>query len=299
MKVLTSSSLSKFRTCPRLYFYEFELKRLPVSEGTARGFGKLVHRALEAWWTGGLEAAVVAMKAETMDEETATKVAAILACYTPPRNLYDVLAVEEPFEVKIESPSAGRAFYGYRLAGKIDLVLKEKATGEVVIVDHKTTVSEIVGFGTYWSALQIDGQMQNYCLARGATKFIYDVIRKPGIKLCGKDQKEAAAKGITAGEAYMIRVRADMDAAPAEFFQWREHQKLDSDIQDARLDLWQQVEMFRACETDARFPRNCNSCVGRYGTCAFLDVCSGRASIEDNNLFRTKSEQHEELAETF
>jgi hypothetical protein len=131
MKIITTSSLAKLRECPRKYFFEFEKKRLPVSESRARSFGKLWHSVLEAWWKGSITGAVAYLKgiADQMDEDTAAKLAAMIACYNPPRDKYDVIGVEQVFEMKIENPNGGRAFYGYKLSGKIDLILKDKATG--------------------------------------------------------------------------------------------------------------------------------------------------------------------------
>ena len=297
---ITSSSLAKFRECPRRYWFEYELGRVTVRETAAISFGNAWHRAMEAWWIGGPEAAAKSMIeiARDIDVGSAAKIAALLAHYDPPRDEYDVIAVEDAFEVRIQNPDAGgRSFYGYRLAGKADVVLRRKETGEVWICDHKTTSSEIVGFGPYWQALQIDAQMANYCLAYNARGFIYDVVRKPGIKLCAKDKSAALEKGINPEDAYRERVEKVITDDPAVTFQWRPHLRTEEDTAEARRDLWQQVEMHRACARDGRFPRNSSACVGRYGVCPYLDVCTGRASIDDESLFRCKATRHEELAE--
>jgi hypothetical protein len=297
MKTVTSSSLSKFRECPRKYSYEYELMRVPVSEAGALAFGKAWHGALQGWWMHGMECAIEYLKrqADRISPQDAARLCALLTHYNPPREQFEVMGVELPFEVKIENPDGGRSFYGYRLAGKIDVLVKRN--GDLWVIDHKTTVAEIMGFGTYWQGLQIDGQMNNYCLAQGAAGFIYDVVRKPSIKLCGKDETEAKKRDITPEQAYQERCEAEIVSAPETVYQWREHHKGEGDLLEARLDLWQQVEMLRACENDNRYPRNCNSCVTKYGTCPYLDVCSGRADINDESRFRTKVAANEELQE--
>ena len=63
------------------------------------------------------------------------------------------------------------------------------------------------------------------------------------------------------------------------------------------MDLWQQVEMFRSCDKAGRWPRYSDSCVTKYGNCPYLDVCTGRANLDDDALFRDKAQQHEELGE--
>jgi len=299
IKYLTSSSLSTFRDCPRRYYYAFELQRAPVSVSDAISFGSLFHKAMEAWWQNGMEASVELLKKMATENEIkpedAAKISAILKFYDAPKDKYNILGIETTFETKIRNPKGGQSFYGYRLQGKADVLLQHKDTGEIWICDHKTTTKEIFGFGTYWQILQIDGQMNNYCLSYGARGFIYDVVRRPTIKMCGKDEKEAKERGITTEDAYQNRIESDILEEPSKYYQWREYTKTDDDMNEARLDLWQQVEMFHSCNKDGRFPRNCNSCVSFYGNCPYIPVCIGQASIDDDALYRTKEAQHEEI----
>ena len=301
MKVLTSSSLSTFRDCPRKYVNQYDLGRVPIKESAALKFGKIWHSALETWWMHDLEATIEKLNemADGITEEDAAKIAALLQFYSPPNDLYEVIGVEVPFGVKIENPvSNGRSFYGYRLAGKVDVLLKEKTTGSTWIVDHKTTTKEIIGFGPYWQNLQIDGQMNNYCLAFNARGFIYDAVKRPMIKLCGKDEKAAKDRDILPATAYQERCEAVIEEDLEVWYQWREHLKGEDDYRKARRDLWQQVEMFRSCDSAGWFPRNPNACQSLYGTCPYIDVCTDRANIDDDTLFRTKTAVHEELEET-
>lgn len=301
MKIITSSSLSAFRRCPRRYFMNYILRRVPATEPQTIRFGKAMHTALEHWWSGGIEAAVEALNKIALDispEDTA-RLCALLAHYNPPRERFEVLGVEQPFEIKIQNPAGtkrSRPFYGYRLAGKVDLVLREVDTGLIYVADHKTTASEILGFGPYWQSLQVDSQMSNYSLAFNADGFIYDVIKKPGIKLCGKDEKAAEEKGITPEEAYEERCEAQIAAEPEAFFQWREFVKLDEDMAAARQDLWDAATLLRQCDKAGRYPRFSDSCTGMYGSCPYLEVCAGGADIGDDRFFRDKTDEHEELA---
>jgi hypothetical protein len=297
MQTLSSSRLSDFRTCPRLYYYRNILGRRTVSVAPTLAFGTLWHTVIEILWKGENVAEYLLAHAAEIDVQDAAKIKALLMRYSPPRDQFNVLATEQEFEVKIENPDGGRAFYGYRLTGKIDLVLRCKLTHRIWVCDHKTTSSEIIGFGQFWQVLTIDGQMNNYCMAipalygEDAAGFIYDVVRKPGIRLCGTDEKQATALGITPAEAYSLRCEVEIQKVPECTYQWRETPAVESDLLDARRDLWQQVEMVRQCDNAGRYPRNCNSCCGRYRTCEYLDVCTGRASIEDDSIFRNRQEE--------
>jgi hypothetical protein len=297
MNILTSSALSAFRDCPRRYHHAYERKRVPVTDAAPLAFGKLWHEVMDAWWWAGSEHAVAYLveKADEIKEEDAAKIAALLKHYRPPHDRFDVLDVEKYFEVKIDSPTGGRAFRSWRLAGKVDVLVREKATDHIWIIDHKTTASQIIGFGDYWQHLQVDGQMANYCLAFDARGFIYDVVKKPTIKLCGKDEKAAPQHGGSAANAYQARIEESIREDKEPWYQWREHPKLKDDTREARFDLWQQVQMVRECSKQDRYPRNSNACVGRYGACPYMKVCTYQADIDDDALFRTKEETHEEL----
>lgn len=305
-KYVTSSLLSSFRDCPRKCFYSYHEKRVPVSEASALSFGKSWHTAIEAYCNAvkagsdgkvAAAAALLAMAGQIPPDVAAT-LSAMLEYYSPPRSeRFEIIDVEKEFETTIDSPDEGkRSFYGYRLKGKIDVVLKHIATNTTWIEDHKTTSSEIHGFGNYWAGLQIDAQMQNYCGAFNARGFVYDVVRKPGIKMCDKDAKAAATLGVSQEDAFRMRCEEVIAAEPTSYYQYREHTKTDDDLRQGRIDLWQQVEMYRACDSVGRWPRNCNACNGKFGTCAYIGVCTGSARLDDDAAFRTKASTNEELS---
>ena len=299
MKTLTSSSLAKFRTCPKRYWFNYELGRVPARESDALAFGSLWHTCMEHWWSKGM-AGVVAYLTEHaggIDPVDAAKITALLGNYNPPADKFEVVGIEDEFVMPIRNPNTGRAVRHYQLAGKIDLVLHRIVDGKLWICDHKTTAREIIGFGTYWQALQLDSQMGNYCLAKDAAGFVYDAVRKPGVKLCGTDQKQAVALDITPSEAYQLRCEIGIKASPETYYQWREFTRQEHDTREAALDLWQHTKMLHECVRADRWPRNCNSCVGMYGACPYLAVCVGNATIDDEDLYRSTSSPHEELEE--
>ena len=295
MRYVSSSMLNTFQACPRKCEHAYIDKRVPVSEAAPLAFGKVFHVALAAWFKGGPGDAVGALQtgAKNLAPEDAAKMCALLGHYAPPFAGWKVEGVEKNFEVPIRSPASGRSMAGYRLVGRVDVVAVNP-DGARFIIDHKTTSSEIVGFGAYWQALQVDSQMANYCEAFDARGFVYDVIRKPSIKLCGKDNGE---DGQPSPDRYQARIEEAIKVAPAEWYQWREFIKTDEERQAGRADLYQTVQMFHSCARRGTWPRNSGACVNRFGTCQYLDVCSGRASLGDDSIFRTKEEEHEELKE--
>ena len=74
LPVLTNSSITTFRRCPREYQFRYVMLRKGLRKSAALKFGSLFHRGLNAWWSSKLDrfdAALVAMR-EHLDgkEET-------------------------------------------------------------------------------------------------------------------------------------------------------------------------------------------------------------------------------------
>jgi len=299
LKNLTSSSLSAFRDCARKYYYQYVLGRVKVAEAPALAFGHVTHGALEQWWLNGNNAMAAWLGANCADmqPQDAANLAAMLKHYDARnahlRDKYTVLDVEMQFTIPIINPETGRPMRQYQLQGKVDGLLQDKATGARWVLEHKTTSDEIIGFGTYWQRLAVDHQVSFYVIATSAVGCLYDVLRKPKLKISKADEKAAA--GGNAADAYMQRVSEAIAAEPEKYYQFREVVKTDDDIAEAKADLWHQAHMLAECEKQQRFPRNSGSCRSFYGTCQYLGVCTGQACIDDPSQFRSKSSTNEEL----
>lgn len=297
MKDLTASSLGAFRDCARKYRFIYNDRRVKVSDAPALAFGHVTHGALEAWWLHGTEAMTGWLKdnAAEMHPQDAAKLTAMLRHYVirnaSMREQYEVVGVEQQFTVPIVNPETGRPMREYQLAGKVDGLLRRKKDGTLWVLEHKTTADEIIGFGTYWQRLAVDHQVSFYVLAHQAAGCLYDVIRKPQLRLSKADEKAADPVA-----AYQQRVDAAISENVDEYFQQREVVKTDDDIAEAQADLWQQAHILAECEKQNRFPRNSGACRSFFGVCPYLGVCTGCASLDDPTLFRDKAARNEELA---
>lgn len=286
MEKLSTSRLSCFLACPKRYFYRYVVNRLPLGEPVALSVGKAWHAAMELWWTKGPEAAIHYLEAEAnnIDVWDAVKLAVLVEFYDPPKP-GTIIGAEIPFCIPIRNPETKRKMRGYMLQGRYDGLFVD------AILEHKTTSEDIEGFGPYWSRLIIDGQVSGYCLASGRTKVWYDVVRKIQLRPGKQDEQAASARGITVVEAYMERCRAEVQANPDKYYQFRLVEKTPSEMADAERNLFQQATMLHSCHKAGTFPMNPDSCRGLYGYCAYVDVCSGRADIADDTLFRERVEQ--------
>jgi hypothetical protein len=107
---------------------------------------------------------------------------------------------------------------GIVLEGTIDKLLVDTRNSDVWIRDHKSTgmkTLDVIFAGFPWStqARIYRILVEDYCWQadfkydRGAKGFILDGIMKPGIKLCGKDDKNSKVWNCSVEDAYLRRVK--------------------------------------------------------------------------------------------
>lgn len=135
LPVLSTSSARAFRSCPRKYFYAYQLRRRPVTAALSLRFGTLFHIGLEEWWRhGDVAAAIGAMRAKhaglEVDVVDAIRAEELLLGYHVKwRNEpLTVLAVELQAHASLTNPATGAASKTWQLGGKLDAIV---AVGEV------------------------------------------------------------------------------------------------------------------------------------------------------------------------
>lgn len=247
---------------------------------------------------------------------------------------FDVLAVEVRFETELRNPLTGRTSQTWRLGGKIDVILRDRRDGAVCLMEHKTSAEDLSPGADYFKRLRIDGQVSVYfeggkSLGHDIARCIYDVIGKPsqrpgnvplvdadGAKIVvdangqrvrtkdGKKWRQTADHELgyvlqtrpeTAAE-FQDRLGEVVGADPSRFFARVDVVRLEQEMKDAMLDVWQLGQELREADLNGRRPRNPEHCVTVYGTCPFFAACCGEASLEDPTLFRRITEVHPELS---
>ncbi len=319
--LLTNSRLRTNRDCRRKHRLMYLEGWRPVHEGEALSFGKLVHTGLEAWWkddgTGRLAAALGAIAGRGREPHQQVAAEEVLTGYDA-RWLaatadIEVLAVETTFVIPLINPETCAPSRTWNLAGKLDGVLRRRATGETLILEHKTTTENIADpTDPYWTKLAMDPQVSHYFLgAEGlgwpATGCCYDVLLRPRLKPLKATPPEAR-KYTKDGrlyasqrevdetpEEYRARVRADIAAEPAKYFQRRDVPRTEADIRDYLGDVWAEGRAMREAELAGRAPRSPEAC-HRFGQCPFWEVCTTGLRPEDHSdLFEHLDDVHPEL----
>ena len=243
---------------------------------------------------------------------------------------FKVLGVESEFDAEMINPHTGHSSKTYTIAGKLDARVLIKSLGRVAIVEHKTTTLDIEPGSDYWQRLRMDSQVSTYhdgaaALGEFPASCIYDVCKRPTLrphKATPEEDRKYTTKtsrlqdgtlrpagSLYAGQRehdetlgeYRDRLAKHIADNPDAYFQRGEVVRLESEMTEFRLDLWHTARALRERQLVGRtagiraWPRNPDAC-DRWGhKCDYWDVCTGAASIEDDNLFRTAKNQHEEL----
>ena len=307
---LTNSMRSKFNACHRAYKIAYVDLIRPAKASDALSFGTAMHALLEAYW-GGQETMVL-----TGDDYTDVTLRCLFEGYKArweqsDAEKYERVGAEFGFEAPLMNPETGGVSKTWVLAGKIDAIAKDKATGKHIIVEHKTTSQDIGPGSDYWKKLPIDGQVSGYYVGASTLGYevdvcLYDVIRKPTIrpyKATPEESRKYKKDGtLYAGQhehdedphEWEARLMADIAERPDYYFQRVEVVRSESDLSDYLFDMWAVGREIADAERIGRWSRNPNAC-SIYGSCEYFDVCTGCASLDDVTLFRKAETPNEEL----
>lgn len=324
---LTNSQLTCAATCLRKACIAYVHRIRPDTDAAALRFGKAWHDVLDrrarniplAHNIHEVRIAYQAAKGTDEDRNEALDYECQTICTMA--ILYDwrwsemdsnitIEASEEAFLVPIINPETGRSDRNYVFSGKIDRRVRLD-DGRLLLMENKTTSSDITPESDYWKRLRIDSQIDRYVLAgrhlgHDIHAVLYDVARKPsirpatvtltdadGIKIVldqngdrvrtkdGKGWRQTgdSALGYTVitrpetPEEWGIRLHDHIAADPDRYFARREIPKTGIELAEAQRDLWDAAHLWHQSMSNDRFPKNSSACVG-YGTCPYLNLCS-------------------------
>lgn len=317
LRLLTASRLKDARACQRRHKHRYVDGYLPIEDVQPLRFGSLIHAGLAAWWSEPDPGARLTKALDTIPADAepfdAAMARALLIGYDTrwTGQPFDVLGVEAEFRGPLVNPATGVRSRTWELGGKIDALARDPE-GRVLLVEHKTTVSDIEPGGEYWKRLRLDGQVSVYfegarLLGHDVAACLYDVLRKPGqrpLKATPKEARKYTKQGALYAnqrdadetpDQYFNRLIEAIAAEPAAYFQRGEVVRFETEMADAMFDVWSIGRQIRDAELAGRFPRNPDSCTSYGRTCPYFGVCTGEASLTDPALFRHVVDVHPEL----
>lgn len=325
---LTSTSMGTMRRCPRQFWYRYDLglrrvrETAPLRLGSAFHHGQELRRGLFGDDVGAVIDLATAGYVEVpqwaepqawaVEGETVRQ---LLAGHFWRYGADDLefLAVELPFDIPLVNPDTGAPSRTFRLAGKIDAIVR-LPDGRLAVLEYKTAGCDISPDSDYWLRLRYDGQISLYVLAARALGYdvatvLYDVTRKPTIKprqipqldddgckivldaagervlnANGKPRQSASSKDgyvlqvrPEAPEQYGERLLQDIGDRPDYYFQRREIPRLEDDLAEYRAELWQQADLIRESRRRGRWFRNVSRMTCDH--CEFAPLCLNGARV--------------------
>lgn len=296
--LLTKSRAASFRSCQRLHAIKYLKGYRPLEDAGPLRFGSLVHLGLEQAW----EDEPINLPAEA-DPWDLAKARPMLNGYVArwrdhDADTFEVLGVEVPFECDLINPDTLAKSKTWRLAGKIDAIVREKATGRVFVCEHKTS-SQNFGLGSpYIARLRMDQQIAIYLLGAKSLGFepagvLYDILGKPRIRPLEVNSRRAVAE--TAAE-YELRVAQSIVDDVNSFYQRAEVVRLENEVLEAMRGIWDQAQQMREAERLQRDIPNPEACERWGRLCEFFPVCSGETSLDNERLYQLSATVHPELS---
>jgi len=296
------SELRAFLRCRREHTYLYTLGIEPVTEAHSFVFGKLIHKALEAWWRSlgqdCLDNALDAIEAwlsarpGAIDRFDRVRVEQMIIAYHAQWGDHELepIAAECEFVAPIVHPETGAISDRVALSGRIDALARDQR-GNVWIIEHKT--AQDASAGPYWERLRMDLQCAAYlfgaqALGHQAVGVLYDVIEKPRLIPLRASARRKQEDETT--EVFRDRLAAHFAAhSPC---QRGPVVLLEADEREARFDLWwaahELIVQRERVNAGEKAPRTPDACF-RYGRmCEFFGPCTHSGDLSDERFFRLR-----------
>jgi hypothetical protein len=241
VKHVSASSIAAFKTCPTKYRIAYVEAVRPERDAEPLRIGTAWHKGLEVlemvsgsvFETAGPDDAVdllvtdenrlaLAVEVATAIYDTvpdwadpadwavereviANALAGYHWLYPAGMSEYETVATELEFELPLRNPETGHSTPNFVRVGKIDRIIRSKATGAILIQENKTTGKGIDSGSSYWDRLRKDTQSKFYIQAArdlaaegghsellGVSGLLHDVFHKPTIRPSKLTQGETA-----------------------------------------------------------------------------------------------------------
>ena len=279
--ILDNSSLTRFMTCPRKFYYSNTEKLTEEKEGEALTAGSACHEYLQAMWAGKsqddcMDAFVDYIKRPTsadidirIDEETSGKrggqkysvewLLFILELYYKRFPIYN-----EEFEVVTNAQGKPYLETGFAIdvgqnkvfTGKIDAIVRMKKTGRLWIVDHKTTQKILNDF--YFKTYTLHNQITGYLWA----------VRE----LLGEEPEGCIINALRIAQLK----RGTVDALVEKIFCRAQTFRKPAQIQEREYEVSTMISIIASLASQGKhaFYKNApDGCNAYYRDCEFLPLC--------------------------
>ncbi len=325
---LSHSSIQDFLRCSRRW-YLAKIQNLEAVAPLARplDFGSAFHAGQEAWWTVDgspqerLQAAHQHFAAKATDElswedrQLGPELLTGYACMYGSDELrfHSVPIAERKVILPVLNPD-GVEDPDLEYTVIFDVVAYD-ADGRTVLVEHKTTASDIQTakfWGRFDTSLQLPLQaLAAFDCGREPSKLILDAVRAPvahrakatpieNRKFRTRDDKWGKKGDPLPGtrtrdesrEEFAVRMQDDILDNPGKYYARKEYFFDEHSLRMARYDLWSVgQQMLDIIRRDGATPRNPDGCDKYNSVCDFEPACWRGESLSDPKLYRLRTKR--------
>ncbi len=321
--VSTYSMWSLFRNCRKAVEWRYLQQLVPLQRDRNLHFGSLIHECLQSWHAQRDLAEVLDLidrrcinRTQDEDQRRDWHLATAMMkgyAFRYPAEEFEVIALEKAFEGPIVNPATGAASRSFKLAGKVDGIIR--IGGEYFILEHKTA-SQVDA--DYLEKLWTDFQITIYAhyieqtMGIPITGILYNVLVKAKLQQSkGETEEEFQARraellaksktGKTTAKRKMpesdeeFQQRLAEKYADPEMFH-REMLYLSRDRFDIlRSELWELTQAFLDARRRGVFYQNTAFCFNYQRPCPYFALCrsNGNPNVIEN--FYQRVPPNEEL----
>jgi hypothetical protein len=315
--LLTYSALNTFRNCPRKYKNRFLDKLRPLERAEALSFGSVIHTAIELWYRSQEAESRLRDVLTYIDDAFENRLVepnlmvqwhlamAMIRGYAKryANEEFEVVEVEKEFVGEIRNPDTGRQSQTFRMAGKVDGIVR--CHDGMYLLEHKTASTVDA---SYLDKLWTDTQIALYCyylreLGYPIVGVIYNVLLKSRLKQGkGETQEEYEARKAelaSKNKSGKSTAKRQMPETDEEFqdrlTEWysrpeafhREFIYLSEDrLAMLQEEVWEITQQYLDARRRGKWLLNTSNCFSYQRPCEYLAYCqSGFNPIVADNLY--------------
>ena len=313
--LLTYSALNTFRNCPRKYKNRYLDNLRPRERAEALSFGSVIHTAIELWYRSSNTESRLHDVLGYIDDAFENRVVdsnlmvqwhlatAMIRGYAERYAIedFEVVEVEKEFVGEIRNPDTGRQSQTFRIAGKVDGIVR--CHDGLYLLEHKTASTVDA---SYLDKLWTDTQIALYCyylreLGYPIVGVIYNVLLKSRLKQGkGETQEEyevrhaeLAAKNKSGKSTAKRQMPETDDEFQTRLTEWysrpeafhREFIYLSEDrlamLQD---EVWEITQQYLDARRRGKWLLNTSNCFSYQRPCEYLTYCQSgfNPNVADN-----------------
>jgi len=313
--LLTYSALNTFRNCPRKYKNRYLDNLRPRERPDALSFGSVIHTAIELWYRSSNTESRLRDVLAYIDDAFENRVVdsnlmiqwhlatAMIRGYAERYGTeeFEVVEVEKEFVGEIRNPDTGRQSQTFRIAGKVDGIVR--CHDGLYLLEHKTASTVDA---SYLDKLWTDTQIALYCyylreLGYPIVGVIYNVLLKSRLKQGkGETQEEyevrhaeLAAKNKSGKSTAKRQMPETDDEFQSRMTEWysrpeafhREFIYLSEDrlamLQD---EVWEITQQYLDARRRGKWLLNTSNCFSYQRPCEYLAYCQSgfNPNVADN-----------------